>query len=245
MSWHINVSVGTHTGLVRGRNEDRAGLLSGQQLLRSELDGEVQVLTSSAPVLAVVADGMGGHPCGDLASRLAVDHLLGESPISADELIVAVHEANRVLYSSMDDESRYMGTTIAAVLVDRDDVVSVVNVGDSPVYEFVDGGLVELTTGDSLSPDDDPFGLQAGTMTQALGGGGEYEEIEPHVHEDDIAGARRLLLCSDGLSNFVHPAEIIEVLTLWRGGDAVTALIDRALSAGAPDNVTVVLMELT
>ena len=89
----------THTGLVRRRNEDCYGATG---LPAVETDGEVvatEVL--GEPCLAVVADGLGGHPCGNVASRLAVDHLLAAQPAQPDELVAAVHLANEAIYEAM------------------------------------------------------------------------------------------------------------------------------------------------
>src|SRR5438477_2299076 len=131
----IRISATTHVGSVRRRNEDYYGA-SG---LRSSLrDGEVVTVVADATCLAVVADGLGGHPCGELASRLAVEQLLAANPTNPDALVAAFHEANEAIYGAMsrEDGSVEMGTTAAAVLV-MERGIAIVNVGDSAVFEFV------------------------------------------------------------------------------------------------------------
>lgn len=243
MSGPITISAVTHTGLVRRRNEDRAGVQCPETTVVLDVEGAVRTTRSEGPVLVVVTDGMGGHPDGALAARIALDVVFENIPVTRDDLVDAVHVANRSIYSAMDAVNRTMGTTLAAVLIDEDGEVTVVNVGDSPVYEFRGGELIERSVSDSVSPGDDPTGRQSGVVTQALGGGRSHSDIRPHVYEDRPSRGCRLLICSDGLSGFVAEEQIVDVLTQWRGADAVTALLDRTLLADAPDNVTIVLLE--
>lgn len=199
---------------------------------------------ANEPFLAVVADGLGGHPGGDLASRLAVEYLMSARPSTGDELVVAVHGANELLVGSMsaDDGSVGMGTTLAAALVNGS-IVTVVNVGDSPVFGVSDDGM------EQLSIDDVPFSTAAGPdrlsalVTQTLGGSDELEAISPHVYVSDIGSCRRILLCTDGLTSFVPLGQIAAELARHEGATAIEVLVALALAAGAPDNVTAVLLD--
>src|SRR5690606_12931909 len=96
-----------------------------------------------------------------------------------------------------------------------------------------------------LSVDDSPAGGgPTSFVTETLGGGEEFVEVSPHLYEDDIASMQRLLLCTDGLTNFV-PLELIgATLRDHDGATAVEVLIAATLAAGAPDNVTIVVMDL-
>ena len=238
----IRVWAATHIGSVRVRNEDSYGATG---LLASRPDGDV-VTTEivGEPCLAVVADGLGGHPCGDRASRLAVEHLLAAKPTHSDEVVIALHEANELIYAEMDrtDGCVGMGTTIAAVLVDEGGL-TVANIGDSAVFEFHDGRLHQLSVDDVPAGPDALPGLPSARVTQTLGGHIRTTPIDPHVHEDDGLTERSLLLCTDGLTNFVPRAQITDALAL-HGSDAVEALIALALAAGGLDNVTVALVRV-
>jgi PPM family protein phosphatase len=202
---------------------------------------------TGSTVVAVVADGLGGHPRGEMASALAVDTVLAAEPMTVDELIVAVHEANQVIVDSMSaaDGSVGMGTTVAAVLLSQGSL-AVVNVGDSVVFELVDGRLVQLSIDDV--PDGAPGAIEwpSALVTQTLGGDSELIEIEPHVHEDDDdrVGDRRLLMCTDGLTNFVAREQITDALRDADRKDVIGELIAQALAAGAPDNVTVMTLDV-
>jgi len=233
----IQIHGASHTGSVRSRNEDSYGMTGAAA---SVVDGEiVSSRVRGRACLGVVADGLGGHPCGDVASRIAVETVMDAAP-SADALMVAVHEANAAIVAAMDDSdgSVTMGTTLAAVAIDGDEL-AVVNVGDSTVFALVDGQL------EQLSVDDSPRGGgPTSFVTQTLGGASELIEVIPHVHLDDVDAVQRLLLCTDGLTNLV-PFDLIETALLEHAGaTAVEVLIASTLAAGAPDNVTVVIADL-
>jgi serine/threonine protein phosphatase PrpC len=237
------ISAATHTGSVRHGNEDAYGATS---LICSRVDGEIMSASvSNEPCLMVIADGLGGHPCGEVASQLAIDLLLEAKPANAPALVAAVHAANESIVAAMshEDGSIGMGTTLAAVLVCEADVM-VVNVGDSAVFEFVDGRLLQLSTDDVPAGSTSLPGVSSSIVTQTLGGGRELVEIAPHLYEDDPVSPRRLLLCTDGLTNFVPREQIADALRRHDGEDAIRVLIALALAAGGPDNVTVMTFDI-
>ena len=239
----VRISAATHAGSVRRGNEDSYGATS---LIASRADGEVvSTVVSDELCLTVIADGLGGHPCGEVASQLAVDRLLEAKPTDAPSLVAAVHEANAAIVTSMSqgDGSVGMGTTVAAVLVHEAAVV-VVNVGDSAVFEFVDDRLVQLSTDDVPAGRTSLPGVPSSIVTQTLGGGRELVVIEPHLFEDDLGSPRRLLLCTDGLTNYVPRDQVADALRRHDGEDAIRVLIGLALAAGGPDNVTCALVEV-
>lgn len=239
----VRISAATHTGSVRRGNEDAYGATS---LIASRVDGEVvSAAVSNEPCLIVIADGLGGHPCGEVASQLAVDHLLEAKPTDAPSLVAAAHAANESIVAAMshDDGSIGMGTTVAAVLVHEAAVV-VVNVGDSAAFEIVDDRLIQLSTDDIPAGRTGLPGVPSSIVTQTLGGGWELVEIEPHLYEDDLVSPRRLLLCTDGLTNFVPREQIADGLRRHDGEDAIRVLIALALAAGGPDNVTVMTLDV-
>ena len=228
----------TDTGLVRSVNQD---------------------LAVETPTLFAVADGMGGHAGGEVASRLAVDALaaaFGRQPTGAG-LSDAVTEANSVVWQhSLDNpELRGMGTTLTAVaLVNEDghDVLALVNVGDSRCYRFHDGELAQITTDHSLAEEM----VRSGEMTSA------EAAVHPHRHivtralgvSADVTvdlwriqpvRGDRFLLCSDGLTNELTTEQIGEVLSsVADPGKAAELLVQAARTHGGSDNITAVVVDV-
>ena len=131
-----------------------------------------------------------------------------------------------------------MGTAIAAILITSDEV-AVVNVGDSPVFTFDGRRLVKVST------DDVPDGEeQSGLVTQTVGGGHVRLPLHPHLTTVNVDGHVRVLLCTDGLTNFVPETSITTALRQEQPKIAADALIAMALAAGAPDNVTVIVADV-
>jgi PPM family protein phosphatase len=224
----------TDTGRARPGNEDAAVAEEG---------------------LFAVADGMGGHVGGEVASRLAVETL--RSSASTDGLVEAVRIANRaILERATDDQAlRGMGTTLCALaLVEEDDVtrVEVVNVGDSRAYLFRDGELEQITEDHNLvaqleregrlTPEEARVHPQRNIITRVLGN-------DPDVDVDsfpiDPFRGDRFLLCSDGLFNEIEDDEIAAVLRTNRDPqETVDELVRRANERGGRDNITVVLVDV-
>lgn len=232
----------THTGCVRPRNEDSYG---APGIGSVHADGTVTgAKVTGGLCLAVLADGLGGHPRGDAASRIAVDTILEAEPTNAEELIRAIHLANDVVYRQMGDlDAPGMGTTIAALLA-HEHGFAVANVGDSPVFESSDGRLVQLSVDDAPPGQAGLPGMPTSRVTQTLGGSRSLTPVRPHLHLSDHVDRNRLLLCTDGLTNFVTRQAIAAELRHPDGGSAATALVQLALAAGGLDNVTVVVVDL-
>lgn len=203
-------------------------------------------MVTELPCLAVVADGLGGHPSGAIASAIAVDHVLAAKPAHAEALIASIHEANGVVVDSMspDEGTVGMGTTIAAVVLVHEGGFTAVNVGDSPILELADDRLVQLSTDDALIGRSTLPGLPSAVVTQTLGGGRDLIEVEPHVHADEEPLPRRVRLCSDGLTNFVARHDIAEILRQSDPEQVIAELVAAALDAGAPDNVTRIVVDI-
>jgi protein phosphatase len=184
-------------------------------------------------VLAVF-DGLGGHPCGDVASATAAESLqasAAEAAASADGLVAALHAAHEaVLAAAAEDLGERAGmATTAVVATVGDGTVLVGHVGDSRGYLLDADGRVRQVTED--------HGL-GGYITQALG---LDRGVEPDVVQLDTPPGSRLLLCSDGLSNMVDEAGIGSLLGEGDAQQACDALVEAALAAGGIDNVTVVV----
>lgn len=197
--------------------------------------------------LLVVADGMGGHPAGDLASSLAVERtdrdlkgtVNGETDTGRIRTLGAAVRAAHVEVRSAateDPTKRGMGTTLVVAHIDESErLLTLANVGDSRAYLLRDGEARQLTTDDVWS------GVFGRTLTQAIGASAV---VEPEVIEVEMQPGDRLLLCTDGLTDELSTEAISELMATPDLDDAGQALVDAALEAGGHDNVTVVLAEI-
>ena len=210
----------------------------------------------SSDHLAAVADGMGGHPGGAVASAVAVALVQAAfTGRSLDELEAAVRAANRAIWdrAGASAELEGMGTTICAAGLTGDGSLVVVNVGDSRACVLRDGSLGQLTDDHSVTAElvrrgelseqealDHPH---RGVLTRALGVGPDVEidsAAQPAVEGD------RLLVCTDGLFNEVPNDEIASLMAATEDRKATAdALVELALSRGGRDNVSVVVADIT
>ncbi|MCH2623533.1 MAG: protein phosphatase 2C domain-containing protein [Acidimicrobiales bacterium] len=208
----------------------------------------------------MLADGMGGHRGGEVAAALAVSTTLarfnGSSRIGLVRAVVAANQA--IMERSLVDENLLgMGTTICAIaaVVGESglDGLAVVNVGDSRVYHYSSGGLIQVTEDHSLVADLVRAGdltaeeaarhPQRNILTRALG-----IEDDPVVDTWELLPVvgDRYLLCSDGLFNELTDDRITEILGQYTDpGMAANELVDRAVDAGGHDNVTVLVVDVT
>ncbi len=209
--------------------------------------------------LFIVADGMGGHRGGEVASAVAIESMTngGQAPTTLDQLLGRVHEANAAIIerASGDVELAGMGTTVCAVAMLRDpgetepSRLGIVNVGDSRVYRFADDELVQVTEDHSLvetlvregriTADEARSHPQRNILTRALGIGHDLQVDywELPIHLGDL-----YLLCSDGLFNEVTDAQIAATLRrLADPAEVVDELVRMANEGGSRDNVSVVI----
>ena len=229
----VTAAAATDVGLVREGNEDS--------------------YLTEGPLFAV-ADGMGGHRGGEVASQLAVETLEKLFKEGAGDLPDQVQEANRVVFerSVLDRKVAGMGTTLTAALVEGDRV-RLAHVGDSRAYLLRDGTLRLLTEDHTLvhrmvsegeiSKEEAETHPQRSVLTRALG-------VDTVVDVDDdslqVRPGDRLLLCTDGLTSMVSEDEIEEVLrTVPDPQEAAQRLVQRANEAGGVDNTTVVILDFS
>lgn len=233
---------------------------------RKRESNEDEFLVEPSMHLYAVADGMGGHAAGEVASRIAVDALreslaarpdgrsridLGEAALSLQE---AVHHANLRICDSVQahSERRGMGTTLVALLV-RSERAIIGHVGDSRAYLLRDGSLRRLTSDHSwvneqvklglLSPDAAQKHPMRNIVTRALG---SRSEVTAEVSEEWIRPGDVFLLCSDGLNTMLSDGEIEQVLSRHESDPeaACRELVRRANERGGEDNTTVVVLHV-
>jgi PPM family protein phosphatase len=239
MATHARIIAFTHRGRVRAGNED--AIVVGDWVSPPEMTGPREFRHPlSAPLLCAVADGMGGHAAGEVASREAANGLARRRAMLHDgaAAAAALMDVDAALYRAMerDENLRGMGTTVVGLgLAPR---LVWFNVGDSRLYRADGDRLTQL------SIDDVPPGPRSGVITQTLGGlWPKFEPIVPHVGEEALTAPQRFLLCSDGLTDMLDDGEIADGLTR-PDAQAVTHLFDRAMSAGGYDNISIVLVSL-
>jgi PPM family protein phosphatase len=237
-TFHLHHAGVTDTGNVRTSNQD--------QLLA---EGD----------LVAVADGMGGHRGGEVASRLAVDALrarFAEDP-TADGLVAAVEAANLAVFTEGQarPELQGMGTTIAAVALVADGSLAVVNVGDSRAYLLQDGQhgelrqltadhsfVAELVRLGQISEDEARTHPRRNVLTQVLG---VEPTIVPYVARTEPARGDRLLLCSDGLFNELDEPDIAAILgAVADPAEAAARLVEEAKRHGGADNITALVLDI-
>jgi len=207
----------------------------------------------------VVADGMGGHNAGEVASELAVTTMrsaLRDFVTSTEQLRELVQQANTTIYTaSLDDSTqRGMGTTLTALVMipGITDRVLVANVGDSRTYVLRNGQLSRITTDHSyvqelvnegvITADDARKHPQKNIVTRALGID-RYVAVDVFSH--DMQPGDRFLLCSDGLVDEVTDADITHILLdNPQASDAATELVVAANAAGGRDNTTVIVVDV-
>jgi protein phosphatase len=211
------------------------------------------------PPLFAVADGMGGAAAGEVASAIAVATVKAgfDSGHSRDSLAEAVRNANDAIFERAreDPSLRGMGTTLTAVALvheEDDDVLAVVNVGDSRAYRMRDGELERITDDHSLveemvrsgrlSPDEAAVHPQRHIVTRALG---VYPDVEVDCFGITPFTGDRYLLASDGLMDEVEDPDIASILRRHADpDDAARELVDLAKGHGGRDNVTVVIVDV-
>jgi protein phosphatase len=229
----------THVGHMREGNEDAVAPTD---------DGR-----GSGPVVVAIADGMGGHVGGEVASRLAIDTAVGppaEAVISPQHRVEAANDA--IIARSAEDPSLAgMGTTMTLGLFDTSGGLHIGHVGDSRMYLLRDGGLRQLTTDHTwvmemqlrgqLSTDQAANHPRRHLLTRVLGMADvevDHEEIE--LHDGD-----RVLLCSDGLTTMLTDQSVEGILVQAETpSDAVWALVEAANAAGGYDNTTVAVVDV-
>lgn len=230
----ISATAITHPGNVRIRNEDTIAVPGFVSVGAFPAPVTLQYSTAYGPLLFAVVDGMGGHRGGQEASRQVASHFL-DNPTHG--VFDALTSANRALYDKMQRSPDLlgMGATIAGVLVDGT-TATVFNVGDARVYQFAADYLMLLSIDDRADP-------SSHAVTQSLGGADRPTDIVPHITELTLRSQDKLLLCSDGLSEVVPFDTIQSCLTEQHVVDAVDHLLQLTLASGAPDNVSIVMVE--
>jgi serine/threonine protein phosphatase PrpC len=224
----------THTGRVRSNNEDA-------------VFPPVAGAGDESSVF-IVADGMGGHVAGEVASRIAIDTAVDIHAGPGDRVMGANHAV--LLEVSEHPELAGMGTTMTLLEISQG-VARLAHVGDSRAYLLREGTLRQLTVDHTvaaeyvaagqISPEEAQTHPQRNMITRALGLSQNLvvDEIEQPVRPGD-----RFLLCSDGVNSMLNDQEITDQLSADTAEEAVWALVEAANAAGGHDNISVVIVDV-
>ena len=219
---------------------------------RGRPENEDNLLVDREHGLYAVADGMGGHRAGEVASLTAIQ-TLKEAYLGGQRLDEAVVAANAAVFAKGGDDPalRGMGTTMTAIALQNDSTALFGHVGDSRAYLMRDGTVTQVTDDHSLveqlvregrlTPEEAQHHPQRAVITRALG---IDAQVEVDTYRVDLKAGDRLLICSDGLTNMLSNDTIGQ--TLRRHADpqqAADTLVDMANQAGGDDNITVVILD--
>ena len=222
----------THVGHVREQNEDALAVSAPFELTET---GTWEGQLPGERVWAVVADGMGGHAAGEVASRLAVEVLAPflTKHATASDLVEALAAADWAIREAMDQEPAFrgMGTTVCGIVAVGSSM-SAFNIGDSRICLLENGELRRLS---------EDHVVQGNILTQCLGGSSEGRTLAPYIVTQPLSADARLLLSSDGLTDLVPDEQIREIL--GSSERPAEELIEAALHAGGHDNVTAVVLQ--
>lgn len=245
----------TDVGRLRAHNEDAVAMMPDRNVY-------------------IVADGLGGHNGGEVASRIAIESIAGFVRMAAERpdmtwpfeyvkslsrpanvMLAAIKVANlRIIeQASKAAELQGMGSTVVVLLIGEDQKAYLGHLGDSRIYRFREGVLEQLTDDHSLVSEQ----VRQGILTPEEAARSPYRnvisracgirpDIEPDIRVENIRAGDIFLLCSDGLTGPVPDVEIAEILGA-QGGDlerAAASLIGRANELGGPDNITTGLVRV-
>ena len=226
-------ATGSHPGRVRDNNED---------VVFPKTDGR-----SEESLLVALADGMGGHVAGEVASRIAIE----EATQTTGNPERRVKTSNEAIIDAVLEKPSLsgMGTTLTLAQLDPIGRVTLGHVGDSRAYLLRHNEMVQLTEDHTwvqaevnagrMTADEARTHPKSGLITRALGLG---RDVEVDVKRSRVISGDRLLLCSDGLTDMLTDDEIAKLLGEGTPSEAAWALIEAANQAGGQDNVSVVVV---
>ncbi|WP_084650762.1 Stp1/IreP family PP2C-type Ser/Thr phosphatase [Runella zeae] len=243
----LRAVVVSDVGCVRTNNEDAARFIRPADL----------GIRANKGFLAIVADGMGGHAAGEIASQLAVE-TIAKTYYSREEsveesLFLAFTKANRSIWqaASRNSQQRGMGTTCTALVV-CDQSLYMAHVGDSRLYIFKNGQILQLSTDHTyvqmlvsqgvITPLEAEKHPERNVLTRAMGTHNKVEiDVETLTYK--LENDDRVLLCTDGLYDYLSNDEIAQLMLIPALNESAQQLVESAKQRGGHDNITVLLLE--
>ncbi len=237
----------TDVGRKRQHNEDNVAYIIPRD----------EQLLSIKGALFIVADGMGGHAAGEVASEIAVNtvctlYYQDTDPDVTMSLMNAIRYANLAIYQSAHENEQQsgMGTTCVVAIV-RGDTAFIANVGDSRAY-LVRRGMVKQVTQDhswvneqvrmgNLSEEEARTHEMRNVITRSLG---PFPEVDVDIFAEQLEEGDALVLCSDGLSGMMTDIDILHIVESSSPREGVLRLIEYANAQGGPDNITAIVVRV-
>jgi PPM family protein phosphatase len=242
--YRLNIAQRTDVGRHRSHNEDNVAYIVPKDAM----------LQAKKGAFFIVADGMGGHAAGEVASEIAVSTVStfyyqdNDGDVAAS-LLRSIKYTNALIYQRAREQAEHngMGTTcVATVLLDNRAYIA--NVGDSRAYLVRHGWVRQISQDHSWVAEQ----VRAGTMTEAEArmhqmrnmitrSLGSLPEVEVDIFIEQVQGGDTLVLCSDGLSGMVSDSEIAQMVQRYTPQECVYRLIEQANAHGGTDNITVLV----
>ena len=245
----LKITVGTETGRVRGHNED--AILLGHHIIREGTKDITVKLENSPGYLVAIADGMGGHNAGEVASVMVLELMRDKMKslcrrLTENELAQEIEERAQEIQSCILEEGcrfperKGMGTTLVGVLF-YNSLAYYINAGDSRLYRFRDGCLAQITRDHSLREVTGDDAIPSNIIVNSFGGSdGVFIDFGPVSKK--LFGGDILLLCSDGLSDMLPGDAIERIMTNCE--DPLSMLLEEANNRGGTDNISAVLVQI-
>ncbi len=233
----LRINAHSQRGAEREQNEDCLGIMKWRNHNEEADSVCMEIAFSDLPALFLLADGMGGHENGEIASKTAIDTISHEFDLTPNDFNVssAVMEAHEALQSMPQASWRAMGTTIVGIYIGESEA-SIFNVGDSKAYRVRDNAI------EQLSIDDVSAGTRNTNLLQCLGGGVK----RPKAHLFDVAyrSGDIFVLLSDGVSDCLSDREILDTVSTASEKSACW-LCDNAVKAGSGDDASAICITCT
>ncbi len=220
------------------------------------------IVTDGQHGIFIVADGMGGHQGGEVASQLAVqtvsrklvEAIKMQKVISSSDVKEACIAANKIIYEEGQKHInlRGMGTTLCFLVVKEDGQAYIANIGDSRMYMEKEGKMWLLTEDHNFitnqikacflsgEPLPEPS-AESNILTKSVG---FFASLEPDIFEKKVEKGERYLICSDGFNGFVMEQEICDILKTCALKDIPDRCIKKAVECGSDDNISVIVIEI-
>ncbi|WP_408954395.1 Stp1/IreP family PP2C-type Ser/Thr phosphatase [Natroniella sp. ANB-PHB2] len=229
------------------------GAISDCGKVRAENEDNYLVLAKDNFTVLVVADGMGGHNSGDLASSLAIE-VIKNYQFNSDDLIqdikTLISQANQYVYQKSKEKEEYhgMGTTLTLGVI-KDRILTIGHIGDTRAYLFRDDDLCQISQDHSMvqelvkkniiTPEEAEDHPQKNILTNALG---IEKKVDKDLFEVDLKEQDLILFCSDGLTNMTSDEELADILAKPINlQQKAESLVELANQRGGRDNITVII----
>ena len=227
----------TSKGNVRLRNED--SILINSEVLNDEKQYFKKLnLDKNVYIKLAIADGMGGHSDGHIASKVAIEYIKEESfenlgKQTFQNINERFLELNRGSFTT-----KAMGTTLTLIKISNNKV-ECFSVGDTPAFVIKNNSCLVLNKLDNFS---DKHGIKSSMITNCLGANTLNKELKIHSNIISLLSLESILICSDGVSNFINEQDIIELSNKTNSENLAQEIVSKAIDAGSDDNASVVIV---